>query len=177
MIVTQHIHTKPRVPTQTEPNWARSEPEPSLAELRAKPARKESLTERESGRQPSEVEPHTKPRAKPAQSWSWTKPSGLATHNKAFFPLQSAISIQNKKNQCSPALDTPVRNSWLNGNQTMFAPKTLIAPPILLRVPLNQGRIQSSSKLQWNRSGRKLQNLKAYFDLEFRKLAGQMQVR
>ena len=27
------------------------------------------------------------------------------------FPLQNAISIQNKKTQCSPALDTPVRNT------------------------------------------------------------------
>ena len=55
---------------------------------------------------------------------------------QSVFPFQNAISIRNKKTQCSPALDTPVWNTtsghiyagWLNGIHTTFAEKNFSLP-------------------------------------------------
>ena len=147
----QSLEYRPK-PNRIEPDLSRAEP--SWASSQAGPKRVAHW---------ARVRPRAKWSRAPYQTQSQASPELILNKaertspaQQSVFPLQSAISIQNKKTQCSPASDTPVRNSWLNGIQTMFAPKTLIAPQIFLRVPLNQGRIQSSSKLQWNRSGRKL---------------------
>ena len=72
---------------------AKTRTEPSRADLRAKPARIRVPHWAWVRPRAKRSRAPTKLRAKPAQSWSWTKRSG-APHNKAFFHFHALSQLE-----------------------------------------------------------------------------------